>query len=194
MLRSKTVPGSTDTSVHGDITPSEPSPLTSLDSLESVNTNAPSSSSPKEAPPAPLSHINSEAVTTTRSKLLTDSDYFVKKSTYTHSKTAYTSSKDAYTQPKMSSNIATVEHVTTKHCPVLTAGDISPKVMVDLTDAHNEFFLAKEIADADKVKKILGGFRCVHIRDWISCEWEQLVTLSYAAFMTELCENYLPPN
>jgi hypothetical protein len=94
----------------------------------------------------------------------------------------------------MSSNSAVVEHLTTKHCPILTAGDISPKVLVDLTDAHNEFFLAKEIADADKVKKILGGFRCVHIRDWISCERERLLKLDYASFMAELRENYLPPD
>ena len=116
-----------------------------------------------------------------------DSDYFIQKP-------AYTNKKPAYTHPNMSSNIAAVEHLTSKHCPVLTAGDISPKVLVDLTDAHNEYFLAKEIADADKVKKILGGFRCVHIRDWISCERERLVNLSYAEFMSELRENYLPPD
>jgi hypothetical protein len=78
--------------------------------------------------------------------------------------------------------------------PLSTAGDISPKVMVDLTDAHNEFFLAKEIKGTDKVKKILGGFRCIHIHNWISCKRERLVTLSYAAFMAELRENYLPPD
>jgi len=94
----------------------------------------------------------------------------------------------------MSAGSASVEHLATKHCPVLTAGDISPKVLVNLTDAHNEYFLAKEIADENKVKKILGGFRCVHIRDWISCERERLVTLSSAAFMAELRENYLPPD
>ena len=99
-----------------------------------------------------------------------------------------------YTHPNMSSIIAAVEHLTSKHCPVLTAGDISPKVLIDLTDAHNEYFLAKEIADADKVKKILGGFQCMHIRDWISCKRKHLVTLSYVEFMSELHENYLPPD
>ena len=114
-----------------------------------------------------------------------ESDYFIKKP-------AYTNKKPTYTHPNMSSNIAAVEHLTSKHCPVLTAGDISPKVLVDLMDAHNEYFLAKEIADADKVKKILGGFRCMHIRDWISCECECLVTLSYVEFMSKLRKNYLP--
>ena len=201
-LRSKTVTGPTKTSVQGQIISSESSPLTSLDSLESLNMNGPSSSlltgeetirQPFLAPPSPPDIV-------TKTKQLTDSDsdsdsnYFMIKTAYTQSNTAYMNSKSAYNQLKMSSNIAAVEHVTTKHCPILTAGDISPKVLVDLTDAHNKFFLAKEIADMDKVKKILGGFRCVHIHDWISCEREHLCTLSYAAFMAELCENYLPPD
>ena len=91
----------------------------------------------------------------------------------------------------MSSNITVVEHLTTKHCPVLIAGNISSKVLVDLTDAHNEFFLAKEIADINKVKKILGGFKCVHIHNWISCEHECLLKLDYASFMAELHKKYL---
>ena len=198
MLCSKTVTGLTKTSVQGQIISLESSPLTSLDSLESLNVNSPSSSlltgeetirQPSLAPPSPPN-------TVTKTKQLTnsDSDYFVIKTTYTQSNTTYTNSKSAYNQSKMSSNIAAVEHITTKHCPILTVGDISPKVLVDLTDAHNEFFLAKEIADVDKVKKILGGFRCVHIRDWISCKRECLCTLSYATFMAELRENYLPPD
>jgi len=63
---------------------------------------------------------------------------------------------------------------------------------VDLTDTHNEYFIAKEIDKADKVKKILGGFKCVHIHDWIACEHVHLLTLTYVEFMTELQASYLP--
>jgi len=45
----------------------------------------------------------------------------------------------------MAPNIAFVEHPVTKHCPILTAGDVSPKALVDLVDAHNEYFIAKDI-------------------------------------------------
>ncbi|KAF8176500.1 hypothetical protein BJ912DRAFT_930713 [Pholiota molesta] len=106
--------------------------------------------------------------------------------------TAYTNKSHAYTYSKMPSSNATVEHSVTKHCPVLTAGDIHPKVLVDLSDAHNEYFIAKDIAEADKVKKILGGFKDVHIRDWISCERDRLIALSYKDFMAEVRANYLP--
>ena len=94
----------------------------------------------------------------------------------------------------MASSQATVEHPITKHCPILTAGEVTPKALVDLTDAHNEFFIAKDIKDKDKVKKILGGFKCVHIRDWIACECARLLTLSYEAFMAEVRSLYLPPD
>ena len=184
ILCSKTVTGPTETSVQGQIISSESSPLTCLDSLESLNVNGHSLSlltgeetirQPSLAPPSPPD-------TVTKTKQLTDSDsdsdsdYFMIKTTYTQSNTAYTNPKSAYNESKMSSNIAVVEHITIMHCPILTVGNISPKVLVDLTDAHNEFFLAKEIANVDKVKEILGGFRCVHICDWISCEREHLCT------------------
>jgi len=94
----------------------------------------------------------------------------------------------------MASTLATVEHPITKHCPILTAGDITPKAIVDLGDAHNEYFIAKEIEDTDKVKKILGGFKDVHIRDWIASDRVRLLALSYEDFMAELQTNYLPPD
>ncbi|KAF8166161.1 hypothetical protein BJ912DRAFT_1003110 [Pholiota molesta] len=87
---------------------------------------------------------------------------------------------------------ATVEHSVTKHCPILTPGDISAKILVDLGDAHNEFFIAKDITEAEKVKKVLGGFKDVHIRDWIACERDRLIALSYKDFMAEVKANYLP--
>ena len=57
---------------------------------------------------------------------------------------------------------------------------------------HNEYFIAKDIDDKDKVKKILGGFKDVHIRNWITSDRECLLTLDYSAFMAELHTNYLP--
>ena len=92
----------------------------------------------------------------------------------------------------MSTNIAYVDHPVTKHCPILTTGDVSPKALVDLVDAHKEYFIAKDIADTDKVKKILGGFKDIHIRDWISSDCDRLLLLSYKDFMDELRSNYLP--
>ena len=92
----------------------------------------------------------------------------------------------------MSSNIAFVEHPVTKHCPIITMGDMSPKALVDLIDAHNEYFITKDIDDADKVRKILGRFKDVHIHDWIAGDRECLLVLDYEAFMVELHINYLP--
>lgn len=100
----------------------------------------------------------------TSSNLSSDSDSEVEYSLPSNS-TAYTHNKSAYKKSKMSSTLSTVEHPITKHCPILIAGDVTPKSLVDLEDTHNEYFIAKETADDDKIKKILGGFKCVHIRN-----------------------------
>jgi hypothetical protein len=94
----------------------------------------------------------------------------------------------------MSSHYATVDNSITKHCPILSARDITPKALIDLEDAHNEYFIAKEINETNKVKKILGGFKCMHIHNWIASEREVLITLKYSDFMSQLQANYLPPN
>ena len=112
----------------------------------------------------------------------------------TDSETAYTQTKPAYIHVSMSSNIAFIEHPVTKHCLILTIGDVSPKALVDLIDAHNKYFIVKDINDADKVKKILGRFKDVHIRDWITSDREHLLALDYEAFIAELHANYLPAN
>ncbi|KAF8159972.1 hypothetical protein B0H34DRAFT_797160 [Crassisporium funariophilum] len=88
--------------------------------------------------------------------------------------------------------LATVDHSLTKHCPILTAGDITPKALRDLQDAHNKFFIVKEIDNDGKVKKILAGFKDIHICDWIASDSVHLLALSYKNFMSELRANYLP--
>ena len=92
----------------------------------------------------------------------------------------------------MSFTMAFIEHPVTKHCPILTTGNMSPKALVNLVNAHNEYFIAKDINDKDKVKKILGRFKDVHVRDWIASDRERLLALDYEAFMMELHANYLP--
>lgn len=94
----------------------------------------------------------------------------------------------------MSSTIAFIENPVTKHCLILTTGDMSPKALVNLVNAHNKYFIAKDIDDKDKVKKILGGFKDVHIHDWIASDRECLLALDYKVFMVELHANYLPAN
>ena len=79
-----------------------------------------------------------------------------------------------------------------KHCPYFTAGDVSPKALVDPVDAHNKYFITKDIDNQKKVKKILGGFKDIHICDWIASNRECLLALDYLAFIDELHTNYLP--
>jgi len=208
-LRSKTATEPPSTAAVSTETPST-SDLTSLPSSSSVDpTRIPETSD--ESQPSAFAHREPTPETTngngstvdtstnsparaivTKPKIVDSDSDSDSDSPFTPLYTAYTNQKGTYNQPKMSSNVATVEHPITKHCPILTAGEITPKALVDLVNAHNEYFIAKDIDEADKVKKVLGGFKCVHVRDWISCDRARLLMLSYNDFMTEVRANYLP--
>src|SRR5271154_5806281 len=71
-------------------------------------------------------------------------------------------------------------------------GVITPQTMLLLENAFNEFFVAKSIEDSDRVRYILGAFKDVHVRDWISSDRSALLLLSFEDFMTELHNNFLP--
>ena len=90
----------------------------------------------------------------------------------------------------MTSNLAIVEHPVTKHCPVLTGGDLTPQTLLLAENAFNEFFIAKNVPKEDEVKLILEAFKDVHIRDWIATDRERLLKLTFDEFMAELHTNF----
>ena len=87
---------------------------------------------------------------------------------------------------KMSPTLATIEHLVTKQCPILTGGETSPQILLLLENAFHEFFIAKNIADKDCIKLILDSFKCVHIYDWIAMEREHLLTPTFGEFIAKL--------
>ena len=92
----------------------------------------------------------------------------------------------------MSSNLATVEHPVTKHCPLIMGGDLTPQTLLLAENAFNKFFIAKNVSKEDEIKLILGAFKDVHIRDWIATDRDRLLGLTFEAFMAELHTNFLP--
>jgi hypothetical protein len=92
----------------------------------------------------------------------------------------------------MSCSLATVEHLITKHCPILTGGETTPQTFLILENMFNNFFIAKDVSQENQVKLILGAFKCVHIRDWIATDREHILTLTFDEFMSELRKNFLP--
>jgi hypothetical protein len=91
----------------------------------------------------------------------------------------------------MSVQTATVEHPITKHCPILTEGDLTPQTILLAENAFNKFFIAKNVKKANQVKLILGAFKDAHICNWISTNREHL-KLSFEEFIAELRTNFLP--
>jgi len=88
------------------------------------------------------------------------------------------------------STTASVEPTSGK-APVLTAGDISPAVMMDFENAALDFFVAKSVPAEKQVTMIIPGIKDLRIRNWITAECERIIALSFANFVSELCTNYL---
>jgi hypothetical protein len=106
--------------------------------------------------------------------------------------TTYTQQKPAYIYQKMSPTTATIEHAITKHCLIITGRDLTPQTLLLAENVFNKFFIAKTIAGEDQVKMILGAFKDVHIRDWITTDCQCLLTLTFEKFIEELQINFLP--
>ena len=68
----------------------------------------------------------------------------------------------------------------------------APQTLLLAKNMFQEFFIAKSIADKEKVKLILGVFKDMHIRDWIATDCVCLLGLIFDDFMSELCTNFLP--
>ena len=105
---------------------------------------------------------------------------------------AYIHLKSAYIHRNMVYTIASVEHPITKHCPIVTRGDLTPQILLLAENAFHEFFITKTVNKEDKVKLILGAFKDVHVRDWIATDRAHLLKLSFEDFMLELRSNFLP--
>ena len=129
-----------------------------------------------EAVPLPPSVPPSPTKSTSSSSSDSDSDFL----------NAYIQHKHAYTEPLMASLTATVEHPVTKHCPIVTGGDLTPQTVLILENVFNEFFIAKNVSKEDEVKLILGAFKDVHVRDWIATDRVRLLGLKFEEFMAEL--------
>jgi hypothetical protein len=91
----------------------------------------------------------------------------------------------------MTSNVSMVEHPITKHCPIITGGELTPQTLLLGKYTLNKFFIAKTVPKEDEVKLILGAFKDIHIRDWITMDHKCLLTLTFMAFMSKLCSTFL---
>ena len=89
------------------------------------------------------------------------------------------------------STLATVDPTSAK-APVLTAGDVSPAVMMDFQNAALDFFVSKSVPADKQVTMIIPGIKDIRIRDWIGANRDRIVALTFAEFMKEMRLNYLP--
>jgi hypothetical protein len=65
----------------------------------------------------------------------------------------------------MAPNTASIKHSITKHCPVVTGGNLTPQLLLLAENAFEEYFITKMVIKEDQVKLILRAFKDVHIQD-----------------------------
>ena len=94
----------------------------------------------------------------------------------------------------MANKLATISHPILSRAPVMTDGDITPKIVREFeTHCATYFMNTKDgVADELKVTKILGCFENNLVADWASTEQERLAKLSFEEFMKEFRERWLP--
>ncbi|KAF8269461.1 hypothetical protein EI94DRAFT_1799256 [Lactarius quietus] len=80
--------------------------------------------------------------------------------------------------------------------PILTNGEVTPKVVHEFENHCITYFVnAKDgVANSIKVSKILGCIENTLIDDWAAVDHEQPAALSFPKFMKEFCKQWLPFN
>ncbi|KAF8875992.1 hypothetical protein BD779DRAFT_1475830 [Infundibulicybe gibba] len=100
----------------------------------------------------------------------------------------------ALRMPSNPTGQATVEISSSGKPPIMTAGDISPESMRNFEFGCMNYFNQKDIKEADRVRRILGGLHDERICGWIMMESEELEKLSFKQFMAKMRSLYLPKN
>jgi len=152
--------------------------------LEGLTTNALARNSHSLSHPKPSSSLNLPTPSPPPSVSSDSSDS--EEDTYIHKNHAYIHKLHHSTM----SALAMVEPTSTK-APVLTAGDISPAVMMDFENAALDFFVSKSVPAEKQVTMIIPGIKDLRICDWISAECMRLVDLPFSEFMSEMRSTYL---
>lgn len=96
---------------------------------------------------------------------------------------------------KMSATTCVI-HNTYNHPPTVTEGELTPKLIMEFEQACHTFFDNAKggVPDEQKVACILPTFKDPLICDWISSSRNELITLTFKDFMTELQCKQLPRN
>ena len=82
------------------------------------------------------------------------------------------------------------------HTPIMTDGDITPKIVHEFETHCTTFFINTKdgVADNQKVKNILGCFKNNLVTDWATSKQEHFITLTFKEFMKEFQGHWLPKN
>ena len=92
--------------------------------------------------------------------------------------------------------LATILHTNLSHAPILTDGEITPKIVREFEKHCNTFFINAKggVPDNEKVTRILGVFEHPEVSDWTDTDGDRLGKLTFPEFMKEFRRQFLLPN
>ncbi|KAH9927786.1 uncharacterized protein B0H18DRAFT_875288, partial [Fomitopsis serialis] len=88
--------------------------------------------------------------------------------------------------------LSIVTQVSQKHAPVVSAGKLTPALILQWEAACTAFFREREVKDEDKVAKVAFGFQDELIQDWYINDSENINAMTFPNFVNKIRSRYLP--
>ncbi|KAG2335659.1 hypothetical protein BDR05DRAFT_1024893 [Suillus weaverae] len=86
----------------------------------------------------------------------------------------------------MSSKIARTEQPSASKPPFLTVGEVTPEALRSWEMGCTQFFMHKDVAAEERVKKVAWGMQDPRIQDWYLVNRKELDELTFEAYMAEV--------
>ncbi|KAG1899065.1 uncharacterized protein F5891DRAFT_1190260 [Suillus fuscotomentosus] len=102
------------------------------------------------------------------------------------------SSCKTHANPKMSSKAAHIEQSSANKPPFLTMGEVTPEALRSWEMGCAQFFMHKNVAEDDMVKKIAWGMQDLRIQDWCLMNQEEMDLMTFKEYMAEVRRVWLP--
>ncbi|KIK36858.1 hypothetical protein CY34DRAFT_93677, partial [Suillus luteus UH-Slu-Lm8-n1] len=92
----------------------------------------------------------------------------------------------------MSSKIARTEQPSASKPPFLTVGEVTPEALRSWEMGCTQFFMHKDVAENEMVKKVAWGMQDPRIQDWYLVNRKEIDELTFDEYMAEVRRVWLP--
>lgn len=91
-----------------------------------------------------------------------------------------------------SRHIAVITNELSSKPPIISSGKITLELVYLMEKAFKGFFQYREIEPIKQVARCMYSFQDHHIEQWFDTDWDNIVKLTFAEFMSKFCIVFLP--